>query len=72
LRGAKIVWSLALFSVSNSTQRFDTEMIGSSMGQQEAADFARDWVTAWNDRDVEAVLGHFADDAVFSLRSRTG
>jgi uncharacterized protein (TIGR02246 family) len=36
------------------------------MGQQEAADFARDWVTAWNDRDVEAVLSHFADDAVFT------
>ena len=36
------------------------------MEQQEAAAFARRWVTAWNDRDVEAVLSHFADDAVFT------
>jgi SnoaL-like domain len=28
--------------------------------------FARRWVRAWNDRDVEAVLSHFAEDAVFS------
>lgn len=28
--------------------------------------FARRWVEAWNDRDVEAVLGHFADDVVFT------
>jgi acyl-CoA thioesterase FadM len=27
--------------------------------------FARDWVAAWNRRDVEAVLSHFADDALF-------
>ena len=27
--------------------------------------FARAWVDAWNRRDVEAVLAHFADDAVF-------
>lgn len=36
------------------------------MGQEEAAAFARRWVTAWNDRDVGAVLSHFADDAVFT------
>jgi ketosteroid isomerase-like protein len=36
------------------------------MEQEEAAAFARRWVTAWNDRDVEAVLSHFADDAVFT------
>jgi uncharacterized protein (TIGR02246 family) len=36
------------------------------MEQEEAAAFARQWVTAWNDRDVEAVLSHFADDAVFT------
>ena len=34
--------------------------------QLEAKTFARRWVEAWNDRDVEAVLGHFADDAVFT------
>src|SRR3954471_22222502 len=27
--------------------------------------FARAWVEAWNRRDVEAVLAHFADDATF-------
>lgn len=28
--------------------------------------FARDWCEAWNARDVEAVLAHFHDDAVFT------
>ena len=28
--------------------------------------FARDWVAAWNARDVEAVLAHFHEDAMFS------
>jgi ketosteroid isomerase-like protein len=28
-------------------------------------DFARAWIDAWNRRDVEAVLAHFAEDAVF-------
>ncbi len=27
--------------------------------------FARDWIAAWNRRDAESVLSHFADDAVF-------
>jgi len=27
--------------------------------------FARDWIAAWNRSDVEAVLAHHADDAVF-------
>jgi ketosteroid isomerase-like protein len=27
--------------------------------------FATEWVANWNRRDVEAVLGHFADDAEF-------
>lgn len=26
---------------------------------------AEDWIAAWNRRDVEAVLAHFAEDAVF-------
>ncbi len=30
-----------------------------------AQGFARAWTEAWNRRDVEAVLKHFADDAVF-------
>ena len=32
----------------------------------DAASFARSWVAAWNSHDVEAVLAHFHDDAVFS------
>jgi len=27
--------------------------------------FAREWVAAWNRSDAEAVLAHFADDAIF-------
>lgn len=28
--------------------------------------FAREWADAWNRRDIEAVLAHFADDVVFT------
>jgi ketosteroid isomerase-like protein len=28
--------------------------------------FAASWVAAWNGHDVEAVLAHYAEDAVFS------
>jgi hypothetical protein len=31
-----------------------------------AAAFVDRWVTSWNDHDVEAVLSHFAADAVFT------
>jgi len=27
--------------------------------------FARDWVKAWNDYDIEAILSHYAEDVVF-------
>jgi ketosteroid isomerase-like protein len=30
-----------------------------------AEDFARAWVQAWNDRDLEAILSHYADTIVF-------
>ena len=30
-----------------------------------AQQFARDWIAAWNRRDAEAVLAHYAEDAVF-------
>lgn len=36
------------------------------MTNEEAQAFARRWVRAWNDRDVEAVLAHFDDDAIFT------
>lgn len=36
-----------------------------SMTEAAAQQFARDWVDAWNRRDAEAVLAHYAEDAVF-------
>jgi hypothetical protein len=34
--------------------------------------FSREWMQAWNDHDLDAVLGHYADDVVFhSPRIRT-
>lgn len=39
--------------------------VGLAMTEAAAQQFARDWVAAWNRRDVEAVLAHFAEDAVF-------
>jgi ketosteroid isomerase-like protein len=33
---------------------------------EEALAFAERWVKEWNDHDIEAVLTHFADDAVFT------
>jgi hypothetical protein len=30
-----------------------------------ARNFARDWVKAWNDHDLEAILSHYAEDVVF-------
>lgn len=35
------------------------------MSEAAAQKFARDWVEAWNRRDVDAVLSHYADDAAF-------
>ncbi|HVY28146.1 MAG TPA: thioesterase family protein [Polyangiaceae bacterium] len=35
------------------------------LSEASAQRFARDWVAAWNRRDAEAVLSHYADDAVF-------
>jgi ketosteroid isomerase-like protein len=31
-----------------------------------AIEFGREWEAAWNRRDVEAILKHFHDDAVFT------
>jgi hypothetical protein len=33
---------------------------------QQAGDLAREWVTAFNDHDLDGVLLHYADDVVFS------
>lgn len=38
----------------------------------DAQTFAREWVKAWNDHDLEAILAHYAEDVVFhSPRIRT-
>ena len=36
------------------------------MNASGAAAFAAEWIAAWNARDVEAVLAHYADDVVFT------
>lgn len=35
--------------------------------REQANDFAREWIKAWNDRDLEAVLSHYTED--FELTS---
>ena len=32
---------------------------------EKAQAFAREWVKAWNDHDLEAILSHYAEDVVF-------
>ena len=32
----------------------------------DAVEFSRAWEAAWNRRDIEAVLQHFAEDAIFT------
>ena len=36
------------------------------MDRAEAEEFVHSWVQGWNAHDVEQVLGHFADDVVFT------
>lgn len=41
----------------------------------EAQRFAHDWVSAWNDHDLDAILSHYAPDIVFRsprIRDVTG
>lgn len=35
------------------------------MNADDAQAFAREWVKAWNDHDLEAILSHYAEDVVF-------
>lgn len=30
-----------------------------------ADSFARDWLAAWNDRDIERILSHYGEDIIF-------
>ena len=35
------------------------------LSREFAEDFARGWLSAWNDRDIDRILSHYADDVVF-------
>lgn len=35
------------------------------MTQDDALAFAREWVAAWNDRDLDQILSHYADTVTF-------
>jgi len=42
------------------------------MTHQDLQHFAEQWIANWNRHDLEAILGHFAEDAVFiSPRAQT-
>lgn len=34
--------------------------------KQFAKSFADEWVNAWNNKDIEAIMGHYVDNVVFS------
>lgn len=34
--------------------------------KQFAKQFADEWITAWNNGDIEAIMRHYADDVIFS------
>ncbi len=36
------------------------------MTREEAVRFAREWIDAWNRRDIETVLAHYVDDLTFT------
>ncbi|MEZ5997236.1 MAG: nuclear transport factor 2 family protein [Hyphomonas sp.] len=35
------------------------------LSREFAEAFASDWLSAWNDRDIDRILSHYADDVVF-------
>ena len=37
----------------------------SALSRTFAEGFARDWLAAWNDRDIERILSHYAETVVF-------
>jgi ketosteroid isomerase-like protein len=39
--------------------------IGARMNRNEANEFAAMWISAWNRKDVNAVLAHYVEDAKF-------
>ncbi|HLH08892.1 MAG TPA: nuclear transport factor 2 family protein [Terriglobales bacterium] len=41
-------------------------MLARMIMEQQARDFAREWIAAWNSHDLEAILSHYADDVVLT------
>lgn len=52
--------------VSATTNRATQGRHTLGMSMPEPGPFADEWISAWNARDVEAVLAHYADDVVFT------
>lgn len=36
------------------------------INEEEAMQFARDWVEAWNEHDLERIMAHYAEDVEFT------
>jgi ketosteroid isomerase-like protein len=36
------------------------------ISQQQAEALAREWVEAWNRHDLDAIMGHYAEDVIFT------
>lgn len=34
--------------------------------QQQATDFAEEWVAAWNEHDIDAIMSHYAEEIEFT------
>lgn len=37
----------------------------SALTREFAEAFARDWLSAWNDRDIERILAHYGEEIIF-------
>lgn len=36
------------------------------MTEQEAMEFAQEWIAAWNSHDIDAIVSHYAEDVVLT------
>src|SRR6478752_2845978 len=41
-------------------------MVSGMLTAAEADEFARRWIEAWNDHDLDRIVAHYTDDVVFS------
>jgi steroid delta-isomerase len=63
--GGEIFWGQDRMHEAARFARDGGKRHGAPRSSEEAWAFARRWAEAWSRLDVEAVLEHFADDAVF-------